>query len=777
MARSYKELGVSSDFSPSWGLRQDDFIVQLRGTQGVKKYREMRENDPIIGAILHAMDMMLRSVEWRIEGGSETSRAFVRSVMDGMENSTWEEFISDVLTFLPYGFSVFEIVPRRDPDGAIRIRKLAPRAQWTIQRFITDDNDKILGVEQSAARRNVVIPYGRILHFKTTSINGEPSGRALAPDTPIPTPDGWATMGDMRIGSKVFDENGKIRYVTGVAGWNNRPTYEIEFSSGERIIADENHQWVVRDGKNIGNDGEYKKLTTRQIFRYGVILPGKENTSRWSIETCGALDYPEQALPVDPYYFGYWLGDGNSRNTSITTHVDDVEDLCEHLHSAGYTTKVVLNGKEGGAGRLVRVQGSKEWASDGPSFGLRMLGVYHNKHVPDAYMRGSYEQRLSLLQGLMDSDGTISEDGKAEFGNTNRALSEAVVELVRSLGGHARITTKRSRKFGGGGYTGSINYRVHFTPHFAAFRLPRKADRVRTEKSRFSRNYIRSVKPHTRMNTICIEVDSPSHLFLCGRSMVPTHNSVLRSAYTSWKAANNIKYFEGVGIERELNGLPIVRVPSEYLASDATDAQAAFIAAIKTAARDVKRNEQGYLILPSDPYTDDDGKISSMRQVEFDLIASKGTRDIDTSAVILRYQQDMARSVMADFVMLGANDRGSFALSKSKADLFLKALEGYMETIAGVLNRRFLPHLWSLNGFDAADMPKLARGRVAPIDLQELGQYIQRLSLSGVQMFPDEKLDAYLRTVAGLPEPDPNARPSAQDPLAPGNIQQQESGA
>jgi hypothetical protein len=403
MARTYKELGVSSDHDPSWGLRQDEFILQLRGTQGIKKYREMRENDPVIGAILMAMDMMLRSVTWGIEGGTDAGKTYLRETMDNMENATWEEFISDVLSFLPYGFSIFEIVPRRDADGTIRLKKLAPRAQWTIDRFETNDTDDIVGVHQNATRRQAFIPYGKLLHFKTTANNGEPSGR-----------------------------------------------------------------------------------------------------------------------------------------------------------------------------------------------------------------------------------------------------------------------------------------------------------------------------------------------------------SVLRSAYTSWRAQNNIKYFEGVGIERELNGLPIVRVPAEYLSESATEDQKAFLNSVKQIARDVKRNEQGYIIIPSDPYMDGENNPTSKNLVEFDLIASRGTRDIDTSAVILRYQQDMARSVMADFVMLGANDRGSFALSKSKADLFLKALEGYLGIIAGVLNRRLVPYLWQLNGF-SDEMPKFKAGNVAPIDIEELGQFIQRLSLAGGNLFPDDALEDHARNVAGLP--------------------------
>jgi hypothetical protein len=409
MARPYNELGVASDTRPDWGIRSDEFVVQLRGRQGIRKYREMSENDPIIGAILTAMTMMLRSVEWRVEADNEADKEFVESVMHGMDDKSWEEFIADVLTFLQYGFSVFEMVPRRDDDGMIRIKKLASRAAYTIDRFETTDSGDILGVWQIAARKNVFMPYSRILHFRTTSVANEPSGR-----------------------------------------------------------------------------------------------------------------------------------------------------------------------------------------------------------------------------------------------------------------------------------------------------------------------------------------------------------SVLRSAYTAWNAQNNIKYFEGVGIERELNGLPIAYIPSEYMASDASDAQKALYNQVKKILRDVKRNEQGYIVFPSDLYANEDGSLTNNRMVEFDLVASKGTRDIDTGAVIVRYQQEIARSVMADFVMLGANDRGSFALSQSKADLFLRALEGYADTITAQLNRKMIPTLWEMNGKDKSTMPKISRGRIAPVDLDELGQFIQRLALSGVDLFPDDILDGHLRDVAGLPAPDPN---------------------
>jgi hypothetical protein len=120
----------------------------------------------------------------------------------------------------------------------------------------------------------------------------------------------------------------------------------------------------------------------------------------------------------------------------------------------------------------------------------------------------------------------------------------------------------------------------------------------------------------------------------------------------------------------------------------------------------------------------------------------------------------MARSALADFVMLGVNDRGSFALSKSKADLFLQALSGYISAVASVLNRKLVPKLLMWNGIPLTDAPKIVFGRVAPVNLDELGAFIRNASGVGLNL-TDEDSQNYLREVAGLPAASPEQRPTA----------------
>lgn len=419
------ELGSSGGYKKGYSIKRDEFVRDLNGPKAIKKYREMRDNDAVIGAFMSAIDMTLRSAEWNVvesdAPGGDEAREFVEGIFEDMDN-TFEDFISDVLSMLTYGFSIFEIVMKKrdgsntDPskssrfdDGKIGISKLSPRAQWTIQDFDIDENGRFLGFTQIAEEKgyiSVYIPEQKSLIFRTASANNDPSGR-----------------------------------------------------------------------------------------------------------------------------------------------------------------------------------------------------------------------------------------------------------------------------------------------------------------------------------------------------------SILRNAYRSYYYTTVIQEFEAIAIERELNGLPVARVPQSYLAATSGDKKT-FIATLQNHLSRVKRNEQGYLILPSDTYTDADGKPTSTRLVEFELVSSNGTRDIDTSKVISRYQQDMARSVLADFVMMGSSgsEKGSYALSKNKTDLFYNALIGYLNTISAVINRVLIPRLWAINGFDPETMPRIEPGSPAPANIEALGAFVQSLASSGAPLFPDEDLENVLRSSAGLPD-------------------------
>lgn len=235
----------------------------------------------------------------------------------------------------------------------------------------------------------------------------------------------------------------------------------------------------------------------------------------------------------------------------------------------------------------------------------------------------------------------------------------------------------------------------------------------------------------------------------------PSGRSVLRNAYKSYTYLSRIQEMEAVGIERELHGIPVGRLPAEYLAINATDEQKAVRQEFERVLRDVKFNEQGFILIPSDLYTDQDGNPTDYRLVEVDLMSSSGTRSVPIDPVVKRYQHDIARSIMAEFLMLGGGSTGSYALSKSKTDLFLRSLEAYINTIYDVINKQLVESLWKLNGFDFKLLPKIVPGDVAPHDLKELGSFLRNLNGASIDLSNQTHLVNELLAQAELSEVDP----------------------
>jgi hypothetical protein len=233
--------------------------------------------------------------------------------------------------------------------------------------------------------------------------------------------------------------------------------------------------------------------------------------------------------------------------------------------------------------------------------------------------------------------------------------------------------------------------------------------------------------------------------------------SILRNAYKSYTYLTNLQAIEAIAVERELHGIPIGRMPIEYLGASATDDQKSIRADFERMLRDMKNNDQGYGLLPSDLMRDDEGKSTggvAARLVDIELITSNGTRNIDIDPIIKRYQHDISRSVMAEFLMLGSSSAGSYAMSKSKTDLFLRSMESYINSVYDILNKQLVEPLWMLNGFPVEMMPKIEAGDVAPHDLKELGSYLRNLNGANIDLSNQPEIINELLNTAELPELD-----------------------
>lgn len=246
-------------------------------------------------------------------------------------------------------------------------------------------------------------------------------------------------------------------------------------------------------------------------------------------------------------------------------------------------------------------------------------------------------------------------------------------------------------------------------------------------------------------------VDIPIEKLLLFRTTTqranPEGRSVLRNAYRPWYFKRRIEEFEAIGIERDLAGLPVAHVPPEYLASNAPQEKKAVLTAIENIVQNVKRNEQEGVVFPR--VYDENGHLL----FELELLSTGGTRQFDTDKVIARHDQRIAMTVLADFILLGHESTGTYALGQSKVDLFTQAVASWAKSVTEVINLHAIPRLMRLNGMDTSRAPSFTIGDVRHVDLAELTEFVSKLTGVGAITL-DEHLERYLRGVAGLPEPD-----------------------
>ncbi len=230
----------------------------------------------------------------------------------------------------------------------------------------------------------------------------------------------------------------------------------------------------------------------------------------------------------------------------------------------------------------------------------------------------------------------------------------------------------------------------------------------------------------------------------------PEGRSLMRNAYRPWRFKKTIEEIEAIGIERDLAGLPVAHVPPSMLGANATSAEVAARSAIEQLVRGIKRNENEGVLFPL--AYDEDGR----KQYELTLLNAGGARQFDTDQIVGRYDQRIAMTVLGDFILLGHESVGSFALGASKIDLFTTAVSQIAQSVADVINSHAIPRLYKLNGLATDRLPRLVVSGLTHTDLATLGAFIQ--SVAGVGALTlDDNLDAHIRQVAGMPPRSENA--------------------
>lgn len=414
-------------------------------------------------------------------------------------------------------------------------------------------------------------------------VGPERSGKALDVETPIATPSGWATMGDLSVGDVVFAADGSPTRVTAVSDIQvGRECLAVRFSDGAEIVCDKEHLWEVIHSPWGGDEQQaVKVLEAQHLEPIAFRQTAKGIVNCLAVDVAGALDLPEVDLPIPPYTLGAWLGDGTARTGDITLHARDSQTLSE-IGKDGFRVKIKSKPRPGNltvsiltdasdekicarghdlsrlgrykddeyAGRVkkgrcvacarmdalhFRDGRSRQNPQRRDTFRARLeaAGLVGNKHVPSVYLRSSKDQRLALLQGWMDTDGYIdSRTSRCELVTVEPHLAVAALELVRSLGLKPTMQRKEAYAVVNGKRTrGRDAYRVCFMAYsdVPVFRLERKLARQKSRPIRnkhTARRRIVSISPVPSRPVRCIRVDNERHLFLAGRELIPTHNSV-----------------------------------------------------------------------------------------------------------------------------------------------------------------------------------------------------------------------------------------------------------
>lgn len=381
-------------------------------------------------------------------------------------------------------------------------------------------------------------------------------GKGIHTLTPIATMHGWTTMGDVKVGDSLFDEEGKVCKVTEVSEIQNRRVFEIVFDDGSIIIADDVHRWKtltdsertcnqrcteefrerrkkIRPSRakevsqkpwvsksitaiNQAREYVYKEPTKGEIRSTLDILETlkvREFRINHSIDVAKPLQLPEADLPVDPFSLGVFLGDGQSATGDIGMLKSDIDEIKNYIPYEVEREKVLGAPKYNQLFSIVKFNGFRD--------ALRTAGVLNNKHIPPEYLRASVQQRIALLAGILDTDGHATYNGQIELGLSDKRLADDVLELVYSLGIKTTQTVKKTKR--------KDSYRIKFVAPFPVFKLSRKLARQKTDDLRDTtrRRYIVDVREIPSVPTKCIAVDSPSHLYLAGKSFIPTHNTDL----------------------------------------------------------------------------------------------------------------------------------------------------------------------------------------------------------------------------------------------------------
>ena len=764
VASSFNSIGRIGQ-KRTGGIFYEEFLRELQGKKGIETYREMSENDDVIGALLYAIRMLIRHCSWDVQPGGETSKDeeaswFVWNCLNDM-TSTWGDTLSEILSMLVYGWSAHEVIYKRRmgskrdkrysskfDDGLIGWRDMPIRAQETLYEWVYDSEDNLLGMKQLPPPDYgiIEIPKERLLLFRTENRKGNPEGRSILRNayrcfdekTEILTADGW------KYGMDLSSDD--------ILATLNPDTKELEYQKPEELnfyqhngemihvhsrfldvkVTPNHRMWVKKDKAKDFCIIEASELKNSHSFMSDVKWSGKREEQYvipkyevWQRSAKGNLFLkevkPEVVVDMDAWlaYLGLYLSEGcttlNKRGqayVSITqkegVKSDRIRQLLSRMPFHVYEHK--------GENNKVNFE-----ICDRRLYNeLKVFGKSWQKYVPKYVKTLCPEQINIFLDWYVFGDGGRVGGGAYKgkeyrgtdtIGTTSEQMADDIQELAFLAGWVSQKYLKQPQKNRYGKrpfYIISLGKPMHF-----------KAKNITKEQ------YNGRVWCPTTKNGI----------------VYVRRNGKATWVGNCWYFKKRIQEIEGIGIERDLAGLPVL-TPDENLVDLWDDTNPDMVRMLDRATdivTKIRRDALEGIVLPSG--------------WKLELLTTGGRRQFDTSAIIERYDSRMAMTVLADFILLGHQNVGSFALSTNKSRLFSLAVGAYLNSITEVFNNQAIPDLINLNAAHFAgitDYPKLTHGEVDEVDLTALGAFVKDMAGIG-GIVPDTSLEDYLRDASHLP--------------------------
>jgi hypothetical protein len=775
----------------------EEWLPELQQQKGVRIYKEMWTNDAIISSIFYAIEMVCRSVDWDFEPGGdspedEQAAEFYNQCLFEDMSVNWDDTLSEILSMFIFGWHWAEIVYKKregphpeDPtmdsnfdDGRIGWRKLATRTQESLLRWDFDDNGGVVAMVQLAPPhyRITEIPMEKSLLFRVRPRKGSPEGTSLlrgayrcySEDTDILTRTGWKPIKDVRFDDEVASLNPDTNqlFYQHPTELHNYPydgdLVHVNSRFLDMLVTPNHSMWVRHAHTDKWALEEIKDIPVTAHYKCDADWIGVEQEyftlPELTVKTGRKDEYAlreAKDIKMDDWlrFLGIWIAEGHTYrrkngNKQATVGVSQSEssshfgDIREWVNAIGFP--VYEHGYQ--ENKVVfEISHLQLWDY------LKRFGKSHDKFVPDYVKELSPRQIRIFLDAYYAGDGTKQgHQGYGEYEDryyngsrlsftVSKQLADDISELILKVGGCPRIHWKKETGFGGG---------IWITTEGKRFKQGCRPSRYECQEY--------------HGNVYCVTV--PEHHVIYVR-----RNGKSCWSGNSWYLKKNIEDIEAIGVERDLAGIPIMRVPENVLLGSDADAVSARDY-YKQVITNIHRNQDEGIILPSTLYPPEDGGPGLMYDIQ--LLGPSSQRQFMTGDIINRYNKMIAMTVLADFLMLGQDQTGSYALAETRNDIFSLSITAILDSIAETINSYAVPRLARLNAnINPQSLPKLTHGDIASSAGLDIANAISLLARGGVTIPDTVDFRNKIWNILHLPtEPEPEdaeVKPPA-DSLLPG---------